>query len=199
MYAVTQLLGLLDRYSKWMMHKRIDCVLLRIALWSTGGGHLYFRLYINLVKGLSKHTLNTYFLCMKIDPKVCVFACVFLNLSIMPFSKFVNMTKNTPCFPILYIFCTPKQCTCVHCLILKNNRNYVNFLWGWYPTSNTSAPPPRLWSWCFRIHEGHAGLIHFLAWWNFTVYFSLNFKTMRSINTYHKQQQNYLVLHLRMN
>ena len=34
-----------------------------------GGGHLYFRLDIFLIKGHSKHTLNTYFSGMKIDPK----------------------------------------------------------------------------------------------------------------------------------
>ena len=33
-----------------------------------GGGHLYFRLDIILIKGLSKHTLNTSFSGMKIDP-----------------------------------------------------------------------------------------------------------------------------------
>ena len=36
---------------------------------SPQGGHLYFRLDIILVKGLSKHTLNAYFSGMKIDPK----------------------------------------------------------------------------------------------------------------------------------
>ena len=54
------------------------------------GGHLYFRLDIILVKRLSKHTLNTYFSGMKIDPKyaflhafflICV-SCPFQNLSI---------------------------------------------------------------------------------------------------------------------
>ena len=29
-----------------------------------------------------------------------------------------------------------------HCLVLKNNLIAWIFLWGWYPTSNTSAPPP---------------------------------------------------------
>ena len=43
---------------------------LKKYVWSRGGGgHLYFRLDIILVKGLSKHTLNTYFSGMKIDPK----------------------------------------------------------------------------------------------------------------------------------
>ena len=41
---------------------------------SGGGGHLYFRLDIILVKGLSKHTLNTYFSGMKIDPKYAFFS-----------------------------------------------------------------------------------------------------------------------------
>ena len=32
------------------------------------GGHLYFKLDIILVKGLSKHTLNTYSSGIKMDP-----------------------------------------------------------------------------------------------------------------------------------
>ena len=39
------------------------------AMYAPRGGHLYFRLDIIRVKGLSKHTLNTYFSGMKIDPK----------------------------------------------------------------------------------------------------------------------------------
>ena len=58
----------------------------------TRGWHLYFRLDIILVKGLSKHTLNTYFSGMKINPKyaflhaffwICV-SCPFQNLWIWP-------------------------------------------------------------------------------------------------------------------
>ena len=69
-----------------------------------GVGDLYFRLDIILVKGLSKHTLNTYFSGMKIDPKyaflhmfflICV-SCSFQNLSIWP--------KTLLFFPILHIF-----------------------------------------------------------------------------------------------
>ena len=41
-------------------------------------GHLYFRLDIILVKGLSKHTLNTYFPGMKIDPKYAFLHAFFL-------------------------------------------------------------------------------------------------------------------------
>ena len=51
-------------------------------------------------------------------------------------------------FPSFARFCTPKRCTHVHCLVLKNNPTYVIFfvlfcfcfcLRGWYPTSNTSG------------------------------------------------------------
>ena len=74
----------------------------------SGGGHLYFRLVIILVKGPSKHTLNTYFSGMKIDPKyvflhvfflICP-SCPFQNLSIWPKSHlFSNFAR----------FCTPKR------------------------------------------------------------------------------------------
>ena len=57
-------------------------------------------------------TLNMYFSGIKIDPKIRVFACDFLNLSVMSFPKFVNMTKNTPFFPILHVFApTMYACT----------------------------------------------------------------------------------------
>ena len=48
-------------------------------------------------------------------------------VSHMSLPKFVNMTKNTPFFSNFARFCIPKRCTRVHCLILKNNPNYVNF------------------------------------------------------------------------
>ena len=76
--------------------------LLWLGLGPMGGGHLYFRLDIILVEGLSKHTLNTYFSGMKIDPKYAfLHAFSFMNLSVimvMSFPKFVTMTKNTPFF-----------------------------------------------------------------------------------------------------
>ena len=53
------------------------------------GGHLYFRLDIIRIKGLSKHTLNTYFAGMKIDPKYVFLHAFFFNLSVMSFPKFV--------------------------------------------------------------------------------------------------------------
>ena len=45
----------------------------------------------------------------------------------MSIPKFVNITKNIPFFPILHVFAPLKRCTRVHCSVLKNNPNYVNF------------------------------------------------------------------------
>ena len=64
-----------------------------------GGGHLYFRLDIILVKRLSKHTLNMYLSGMKIDLKYAFLQAVFL----MSFPKFVTMTKKSHPF---FQFCT---------------------------------------------------------------------------------------------
>ena len=94
-----------------------------------GWGHSYFRLDIILVKGLSKRTRNIYFSGMKIDPKYLFLHAFFCNLCVMSFPKFVNMTKNIPFFPQFY---THKQYTHVHCLVLKNNPNYVNFFFFFY-------------------------------------------------------------------
>ena len=63
-----------------------------------GGGHLYPRK--RTFKIHPKHVFSG----MKIDPIYAFFACVVLNLSIVSFPKFVNMTKNTPFFLILHVF-----------------------------------------------------------------------------------------------
>ena len=95
---------------------------------SRGGGHLYFRLDIILVKELSKHTLNTYFSGTKIDPRR-VFACVFLNLSVMSFPKFVNMPKDILFFPILHVFAPLNDVRAYIAWSWKNNPNYVIFFY----------------------------------------------------------------------
>ena len=103
-----------------------------------GGGHLYLRLDIILVKGLSKHTLNTYFSGMKIDPKysfflICVL-CPFQNLSIWP---------KTYLFSNFARFCIPKRCMRVHYLVLKNNPNYVIFFYEDDIQPQIQVPPPQ--------------------------------------------------------
>ena len=65
---------------------------------------------------------------MEIDPKICIFVCVFLNLSVMSFQNLSIWPKTHPFFQF-HTFCTPKRCTRVHCLVLKNNPNYVTFFY----------------------------------------------------------------------
>ena len=105
-----------------------------------GGGTQMARGGIRLVHGLTKSTLITYFSGMKIDPKykflhafflICL-SCPFQNLSIWP--------KTHP-FSNFARFCTPKWCTCVHCLVLKNNPNYVKFWMSLIPPLTFEWPP----------------------------------------------------------
>ena len=39
-------------------------------------------------------------------------------------------------------FCTPKRCTRVQCLVLKNNPNYVNFWTSLIPSLTIQVAPP---------------------------------------------------------
>ena len=74
-------------------------------------------------------------------PLIRVFACIFLNLSVMSFPKFANLTQNTPFFPIWHVLAP-----------LNDVREYIAWSWkitlitwfffirGWYPTSTSSGP-----------------------------------------------------------
>ena len=64
----------------------------------TREGHLYFRLDIILVKGLSKHTLNTYFSGMTIDPKYTFLHAFFLFCSSCSFQNMSLWPKTHPFF-----------------------------------------------------------------------------------------------------
>ena len=59
----------------------------------------------------------------------------------MSFPKFVNMTKNT-LSPQICKFFTPKRCTRVHCLVPKNNPNYVIFFSEDDIQLQIQVPPP---------------------------------------------------------
>ena len=110
------------------------------------GGYLYFRLDINLVKGLSKHTLNTYFSGMKIDPKDMFLHAFLLICPSCPFQNLSLWRKTYPLFPILHIF-APRNNVGVHIAYSWKTSliTWFFFLRGWYPTLNTSAlTPPRL-------------------------------------------------------
>ena len=96
---------------------------------------------IRLVHGHTKSTLITYFSGMKIDPNYAFLHAFFLICPSCPFPKFVYMTKNTPFFSNFARFCTPKRCTCVQCLVLKNNPNCVNFWTSLIPPLTFEWPP----------------------------------------------------------
>ena len=66
------------------------------------GGHLYLKLDIIRVKGLSKHTLNTYFSGMKRDPKYAFLHAFFLIWASCPFQNLSIWSKTYPFFQ----FCT---------------------------------------------------------------------------------------------
>ena len=111
----------------------------------SAGGHLYFRLNVILEKGLSKHTLSTYFPCMKIDTKYAFLHVFFLIFPSCPFTNLWTWSKtHSFFFSNLAHFCTPKRCMHVHCLVLKNNPNNVILFMRMITTSNTSGPP--LWT-----------------------------------------------------
>ena len=107
---------------------------------SRGGGHLHFRLDIILVKGLSKHNLNMYFSGTKIDPKYMFLHAFSLICPSFPFQNLSIWPKTHP----FYHFCTSKRCTRVHCLVLKNNPNYMIFFYeDDIQLQIQVAPPPR--------------------------------------------------------
>ena len=81
---------------------------------------------IRLLHGLTKSTLITYFSGMKIDPKY-TFLHAFLKFACRVLSKICIYDQKHTLFSNFTRFCTPKRCTRVHCLVLKNNPNYVNF------------------------------------------------------------------------
>ena len=70
-------------------------------LWLPGG-HLYLKLDIIRVKGLSKHILNTYFSGMKIDPKYAFLHAFFIIWASCSFQKLSIWPKTYPFFQ----FCT---------------------------------------------------------------------------------------------
>ena len=102
--------------------------------WMARGG-------IRLVYGHTKSTLITYFSCMKIDPKYAFVHAFFLIRQSCPFQS-LSIWPKTHLFSNFARFCTPKRCTRVQCLVLKNYPNYVNFWTSLIPPWHSSAPPP---------------------------------------------------------
>ena len=98
-----------------------------------GGGALVFQAGYH-------PTLNTYFSGTKTDSKYA-FLNAFFFIVRHVLSIFCHNDQKHAFFLHFARFCTPKRRTRVHCLVLKTTL-IVIFLRGWYPTLNTSAPPP---------------------------------------------------------
>ena len=123
-----------------------------------GGGHSNGKREYQARPWTHKKHPNHVFSGMKIDPKyaflhafflICV-SCPFQNLSIWP--------KTHPFFH----FCTPKRCTRVQCLVLKNNPNYVNFRMSLIPPLTFEWPPRVLARLYFFEHWKNKNKFHFI-------------------------------------
>ena len=104
-----------------------------------GGSHLYFRLDIILVKGLSKHILITYFPGMKTNPKyefMHVFFLIFRHL----FSKIYDHHQKHTLFPLLHIF-VPLNYIHAYCLVLENDPSYMFHFTRMIPTLKIQVAP----------------------------------------------------------
>ena len=110
------------------------------AMCLSWGGTQMARGGIRLVHGHTKSTLITYFSGMKTDPKYMFLHVFFLICPSCPFQICVYDQKKHTLFSNFARFCTPKWCTLVQCLVLKNNPNYVNFWTSLIPPSHSSAP-----------------------------------------------------------
>ena len=102
-----------------------------------GGGALVFQAGYHPPKRIFKTHPKHIFFRYENRPLNMFLHAFFLNCASRPFQNLSMWPKTYP-FSNFARFCTPKRCTHVHWLVLKNNPNYVNFLRGWYPTSNTS-------------------------------------------------------------
>ena len=105
---------------------------IKVMAVSPGGGPLVFQAGYHPRKRTFK--THPYFSGMKIDPKYA-FLNAFFSIFHHVLFKICQYDQKHTLFSNFVRFCTPKRCTPVHWLVLKNNpSNNVNFLRGWYPT-----------------------------------------------------------------
>ena len=144
----------------------------RWICFSSGGTS--FRLDIIIVKELSKHTPSTYFLWMKKKTlNMHIYTLFFLTFCNL-FSKICDhyqwSLSNTPFFSNFGHFCTLKWCMCVHCLVLKNNANFVNFSYEDDIQLQIQVPPPtEFWRYRFDWYhlkgcQGELNTTHHIDW-----------------------------------
>ena len=109
--------------------------------WGNWGGALVFQAGYHPHKRTSKTHPKHVFSGMQIDHKYTFLHAFFLICLSCVLSIFVNMTKNIPFFPILHVFAPLNDVRAYFAWSWKTTLISWIFLRGWYPTSNTSAPP----------------------------------------------------------
>ena len=95
---------------------------------------------------------------MKIDPKYAFLLAFFLIWASCPFQNLSIWPKHT-LFSNFTRFCTPKRCTRVHCFVLKNNPNYVNFFTRMISNFRYKWPPRNA-----PVQKPHIGSVSVNCW-----------------------------------
>ena len=136
-----------------------------------GGGTRMARCGIRLVHGHTNSTLFTYFSGMKIDPNYAFLHAFFLICPSCPFQYMSIYDQKHTLFSNFARFCTPKRCTCVQCLVLKNNPNYVNFWTSLIPPLTFEWPPGIL----VKVKGLRYNILGLVNWYNHSslIYISL--------------------------
>ena len=111
--------------------------------FSPGGGSLVFQAGYHPRKRTFKTHPKHLFFRYENRPWIYVFACIFLNFTIMSFSKFVNMTKNTPFFTILHIFAPLNDVRAYIVWSLKTTLITWIFFTRMISNFKYKCPPPR--------------------------------------------------------
>ena len=108
----------------------------------TPGGPLVFQAgYHPCKRSFKIHPKHVFYRC-EIDPKHAFLHAFFLICPSCPFQN-LSIWPKTHLFSNFARFWTPKRCTRVHCLVLKNNPNYVNFFTRMISNFKYKSPPPR--------------------------------------------------------
>ena len=123
-------------------YAKFEMWLLIYAAHQTRGATRMARGGIRLVHGLTKNTLITYYSGMKKDPKYAFLHAFFLICLSCSFQNLSRYDQKHTLFSNFARFCTPKRCTRVQYLVLKNNPNYVNFWTSLIPPLTFEWPPP---------------------------------------------------------
>ena len=90
-----------------------------------GGTLVYQAGYYPRKRTFKKHPKHVFFRYENRPYKYVFLHALFLICPPCPFQNLSIWPKTHPFPPILHVFCTPKRCTRIHCLVLKNSPKYI--------------------------------------------------------------------------